>query len=469
MHLMKKIFLLAILLSSQVLHAEPLRGNTAASPLVAVGQTDFPDGATPLILVSEDNGTKWTSVASPDVDGRFVSVACTGNQCTAIGDGAYDDHPLIYTSSDAKRSWQINKNIFGLPADLSSATLSSLNCSGNICIAIGTGAIVPKNESVFPIVLRSEDTGKTWKYIPTPYPRNFLFHTAQISFSGTNCVIAGTVWKEEDGLYYPLILTSHDLGRSWSLVTKIENLPAKQNNLLMNVSCDGSNCVAVGMEANLQAKEIKPLFIYSNDAGQTWSYSNSVQSNMVGAGAFSVNCTGTFCIAGGGRDYVNSPNNASLIWTSKDSGKSWTSPSISGAPLTFVSSTQCEGSSCVAMNTFPAFVATSQDQGLSWKKAEISDPLGLLHIASLSSLSCAGNDCNITGVYYAMAVFRPFFLLSHDHGMTWQFNQNIAWLTELNYFPISLTGSKGEFPIRYFGPDNNDWMKRYVKVPRIEK
>lgn len=469
MHFAKKLFLLILLFSTQLLHAEPLKGSKV-SPLVAVGQAGFPAGEEPLILVSENEGERWSYVPSPEPIGRFVAVSCNGNQCTAIGDGGFDDFPAIYTSSDAKHSWQVNKNISGIPQEISKIRLSNLACVNNVCIAVGDAAILPRNESVFPIILRSEDSGKTWRYVPNLYPRSFLCHNVQISCSGANCAIVGTAWKNE--IYYPYILMSHDSGRSWAVITKIADLPINQHNMLLNVNCDASNCVAVGIQANLITHEMKPLFIYSNDAGKSWSFSKDVESNN-GKGVVSVNCTGSFCIAGGVVAFTKSSKNNSMLWISRDSGKSWTSPSINKL-FTLVNSVRCDDSSCIALNTFPAFVLTSQDKGLSWKEAEISDPFHLMKYASLSSLSCTGNVCSITGEYYLMGIgiVRPFFLLSHDHGMTWRFNQNIDGLpaSELNFFPINLTGSRGEFPIHIFGPfkSEKDWVKRLSSLVKFQ-
>lgn len=51
-------------------------------------------------------------------------------------------------------------------------------------------------------------------------------------------------------------------------------------------------------------------------------------------------------------------------------------------------------------------------------------------------------------------MYPAFFLLSHDHGLTWEYNQNIIGLpqNEFSFFLTNLAGAKGEFPYHAFGP-----------------
>lgn len=476
MDFINKLLFLILLISSTTLHAEQFSGANVASPLIAVGKSGL-DIQQPLILVSDDNGKKWSS-ALPSSEEREESSlllsACNNNQCVAIGNHQFrDPFPLIYTSSDAKHSWHVNTNIEGLPEDLRSVDLSGLSCVGNICIAVGrcgTGS----HEAFAPMILRSEDSGTTWKFIKdisSLYPSDFLFQELSISCSATNCaVVAPTV---KNGTFTPFILTTHDSGHSWTYIDKIANIPAEKNLFLANVNCDGANCVAVGMENNLQQQERKPLFIFSNDAGSTWSYSKEIagfspENNHLFI--TTINCSGTLCVAGGANFGFDSTSNNPLLFTSRDSGKSWAKASL---PISFrqygaINSIQCKGSSCIVLGGYPSFILTSQDKGLSWQKTEMipSHPL-ILVSSSLNSLGCRGNDCLIVGTQYVVGTYHPFFLLSHDHGITWQVNKNISGLpiTELNFVATNVNDSRGDTPYRLFGviKSNLDWLKKLNK------
>ncbi|MHB1948195.1 MAG: WD40/YVTN/BNR-like repeat-containing protein [Gammaproteobacteria bacterium] len=461
---------LFLIFATSILHAEP-----NAKPFIAVGSSGIPVLTMPLVLVSENNGDQWSYIPFPEEEtgGRLISVACHNNQCTALGNGIYP-FPLIYSSSDAMHSWQANKNISELPDDLNYIDMSGMSCVGNVCIAVGRYGASFKRDGLAPILLRSEDSGKSWKFIkdiPSLYPQGYLFQNLTISCSGENCAIAGTAAKND--MYHPFILASHDSGRTWVFIEKIADLTVDcTHNYLANIHCEGTNCIAAGAEMNLNAYESKPLFIYSNDAGRTWIHSKDItglsQKNDKTL-VTTLHCNGTFCIAGGSNHLSESQPQTPSLFISRDSGKSWAYVST---PLTervhgAINSIQCEGPSCIVLGGYPAFILTTQDQGQSWKIIEnIPGQTYLMSNSSLNTLSCKENNCAIAGTLWNMGMYRPFFLLSHDHGITWQVNQNIIGLpiTEYNFFLSNLMGAKSELPYPLFGifktQIQQDWTKK---------
>lgn len=459
MNFAKKLLPLVLLFSSQLLHAEPL---------VAVGRSGFPGMTQPLILVSEDSGKQWKSTISSSMKqlgSTILSAACHDNECIAIGNNEHTAFPLIYTSSNTKKSWQANENIAGLPENLSHVDLSDLSCVSNSCVVVGRYGDHSPDGSYKPMILRSEDTGKTWTFIkdiPSLYPQGYFFQNLTVNCSGTNCAIAATAAKGDldSSTYIPFILTSHDSGNSWSFVDKINNLNENHQNLLANITCNGSNCVAAGMEIDSKISDAKPLFIYSNDNGKTWSHSSKIdglpQANN-DINITTLNCSSELCVAGGANMRSDSDINTPQLFVSRDSGKSWTQASlpIGERKHGTINSIQCEGSSCIVLGGYPAFILTSEDAGGSWQMVEkISDQPSLLDVSSLNTLSCKEKECVIAGTRWDNGMYPAFFLLSHDHGLTWEYNQNIIGLpqNEFSFFLTNLAGAKGEFPYHAFGP-----------------
>lgn len=134
----------------------------------AVGVSYRPDRSNklPLAYISLDGGLHWTlsfdlPLPPGQAQGNLSDVSCVDHVCVAVGT-SFDSNgrnflPLVYTSSDAGKSW-----ILSSPLPLSSGELSSITCDNETCIASGTSANKP-------IVLVSSDFGSNWN-LSTPLP-----------------------------------------------------------------------------------------------------------------------------------------------------------------------------------------------------------------------------------------------------------------------------------------------------------
>ncbi len=467
----KNFSLVCLLLISTILHAEPTKERQTASPLVAVG--NFNSG--PLIIASENDGSKWSFVESPNIGYELKSVSCNGKQCTAIGN-AESEFPLIFTSHDAAHSWQLNKNISGLPINMKSPYLRAMSCVGNICNIVGKYSKEDKRH--LPLLLRSEDSGKTWKFIEIiDYPNIDHFKELNISCSGLTCIVAGQFAMESNDKAMPhyFLLASHDTGRTWTKIDKIRNFPLAENlsNTLNNVSCDGANCVAVGLDLSLWPLETKPFIVYSDDAGKTWTYVSKVwglkpvlSQLLSWMRLVHVNCKDKICVAGGMRidTYPNQFSNKPLLLISRDAGKTWFySPvEISGitAPeMTAIQSLGCSSTHCVVIGEGSKgnFILTSKNSGISWEVTKTipgtSDDFQ--QNARFRAMSCSDKPWVITGDYYNFEtkIGYPFFLISHDDGTTWQFKNDIEMLPQSSFFTLmGLTGSQVNYKDDNFIP-----------------
>ena len=473
MNLIKILIGLSVLFGSSLINAEPLVGvHKNTLPLVAVGDYKQTNEYQPLILTGDRNGAQWTYVPVENT-GSLKSVVCNESQCTAIGKNK-TSLPLIYSSSDAGYSWQVNKNISQLPANMQSSELEDITCVANICIATGCyHTEISAYARNLPLLLRSNDYGKTWKFNQNinDLTDNFTLDSGlKISCSGQTCVsVARNSSNDSSG---PIILVSHDTGQTWKSVKKIENLPADDHKRsLEDVSCDGKNCVAVGVVANSKARTANPIIVYSDNDGDTWNYVCTISGLIPAMGPFtmmsatSINCKDNLCFAGGSRLYplANILSSYPLLLESRDGGKTWSykpvaiaSPSLKGR-YTYISTPSCAGAHCVSVGLYGdmpetnthGFILSSQNSGKSWdviKKIE-GVPIEFMSQAFVSSVSCFDDQCIATGEYKnAQDKYVPMFLVSKNSGVNWQLNQNISLLPQdSNFFLSGLTGSLGLF------------------------
>lgn len=473
MNFVKILIMLCVFFDSSIINAEPLKGvQKNKLPLVAVGEYKQADANQPLILGSDHTGVQWSYVPVENT-GSLKSVVCNDSQCIAIGEDK-TNFPLLFSSNDAAHSWQVNKNISGLPANMQSPKLAVLNCVANICNATGSyRARFDDYSQSLPLLLRSDDYGQTWKFNQniTGLPDNFhLGSDLKISCSGQTCAAVGKN-SFDSSSEQPLILISHDTGQSWTYIKKIENLPEDDHKQsLENVSCDGKNCAAVGVTWNSKARTANPIIVYSDNYGETWNYVKTIWglvpaiSPFTMMGATSINCQNSICIAGGSRAYPLASifGNYPLLLESRDGGKTWcykpvavTTPSLKGK-FTHIGAPSCAGSNCVLVGLHgdipdinqQEYILASQNNGKSWsviKKVEGASE-DFMSKAHLSSASCFDDQCIIAGEYKAQDKYLPIFLVSKNGGMSWQLNQKISSLPQnTDFFLNGLTGGSGMF------------------------
>ncbi|MHB1949153.1 MAG: sialidase family protein [Gammaproteobacteria bacterium] len=478
MDFIKKNVFLVLLLVTSILHAE-----TTKSPLVAVGSYNYNQ---PLVIVSDDDGAKWSFVSVPQDAYELTSVTCNGNQCIALGRGREYDSPSIYISHDAKHSWQVNKNISGLPAGMSSVSLTSISCIANSSICNIAGSYRAEPDPYYhnqPLLLRSEDNGKTWAFVAiNGFPDYAVNLALNLSCSTSLCVAAGgfTEKQSSDDKPTPIVFISHDTGRSWSILDKtLDSLRAANAGsfTINNVSCDGNNCVMVGGDLSLLPHVTKPFIAYTHDAGKSWNVVRNVwglEPAIAELGSWMrlvhVHCKDKLCIAGGMRldQLPNFSSNKPLLLISRDGGKTWGYSPVAVADLslwqvTFIHSLNCEGSQCVALGARESttsrayhFIVASKDGGVSWKVTKVLNPDDKERI-TLQTMGCSGKNCVIAGHYgvFATPEAYPLFMKSHDGGMTWETHKEIEALPKADHYSLnSLTGA-------YHNGIVNDFVARF--------
>jgi photosystem II stability/assembly factor-like uncharacterized protein len=458
MEFIKKIVFLVLFFLTSGLHAE-----TMQSPVVAVGSYNYNQ---PLIIASDDNGAKWSAVAAPEGASELTSVTCHGNDCIALGRGYDYKLPSIYISNDAKHSWQINKNIAGLPNNMGSVSLTGISCIANstICNIAGSYRADDSFYHNRPLLLRSEDNGKSWAFVAVKgFPDEAVNLGLNISCSSAICVAAGIYLEKQasDDLPTPIIFVSRDTGRSWTIMD--ESLDSLRANIgpftINNVSCDGNSCVLVGGDLSQLPHITKPFIAYTHDAGQSWNVVNKVwglEPAVVDLGSWfrllHVNCKENICIAGGMRmdALPNLFSDKPLLLISRDRGRTWGYAPVAVADLsiwqmTWIRSLNCEGSQCVALgvresttNRANHFIVASNNGGLSWKVTQVLNPDDDERL-TLNNLGCSGKDCVVAGSYgtFATPNAYPLFMVSHDGGLTWQTQKEIESLPKANHYSLN--------------------------------
>lgn len=477
----EKIFcLLFSIFFCAVVHAEPIK-KLNPDPIVAVGAFRANDKLNSLIIASGDNGEQWSFVPT-DTKDSLSSVSCYRNQCTAIARSWISNGTSIYSSNDPEHAWQINTNIADLPTN--DVELTSLSCDANICNAAGYTSVDGARITLFS--LRSEDSGQTWKYskmgdlAPYVLPQRFKIHC-----TGQTCVAVATVAMTltPPPIGYPVIFVSSDAGRVWSRVTTIKNFPSGDIGMkgLLNVNCNITNCIAVGFDISAMATS-KPFILKSDDVGKTWKYVKNVYGLIPQVGNLyvlsHVTCADKLCVAGGARENLtsNSYDNKPLLLVSWDGGESWNyspvpiSHSQSNEKSTEIHSLSCVGANCVVVGEGQnIFILSTKNGGINWTVTQTipGTPADFSRNARLRSLTCQDKNCIIAGVYdnYELKKTFPFFLISQDAGMTWQFKKDIAHLPDAeSYYLDALTGSKNDgFANQAKSDSVIDFMKQFAQ------
>jgi hypothetical protein len=248
--------------------------------------------------------------------------------------------------------------------------------------------------------------GTSWSAMPSPNPTgagdDFPQLNAVTCVSATDCTIVGTD--------FTLSNTSNTVveswnGTSWSVVDS-PDVSGANNNTLAGVSCVGADfCMAVGSAVTTSPDE-ETLVEQWN--GSSWSIDTSPSvSGALQTILSSVSCTSsTDCIAVGYSLASSSTEPVFEQWN----GSSWTlgSPATpSGSADNELSSVACAaGDTCVAVgrtyatNSSPAATLAEQFDGTSWSVDTTPNPTGVLG-DFLVSLSCtSATTCYAAGESY---------------------------------------------------------------------
>ena len=400
---------------------------------IAVG--DYFDGSSirrPLLALSKNSGTTWSypdSITAPVFtptntnpfleQGTFWGASCAGSTCIA-GGNYYDTssvrRPLLAVSQDSGATWTYPDSI-ATPVFTPSNTypfnsyglFNAVDCTGNICIAVGNytdGSSIER-----PLLAVSQNSATTWSYpdaITAPvfspsntYPFNGFGVFYRASCSGTTCIAAGSY--SDGSVGRPLLAVSQNSGTTWSypepitapVFTPSNTHPYYGGGQFFGASCNGSTCIAAGDYVDSGFVQ-RPLLAVSHDSGVTWSYPDSITTPVFAPsntnpflrmGIFNgANCSGSLCLAAG--SYIDtSGTRRPLLAVSQDSGVTWSYPdSIAQTVFTPLDS-----------NPFNSF-------------------------GELGGISCIGSTCVVVGDYVDSSfIQRPLLAITQDSGTTWSY------------------------------------------------
>lgn len=382
---------------------------------VAAGK--YGDGASPsiqhpLLAITHDNGSSWkfpASITQPTLNPAFAfgeldSVSCSGLTCVTVGqfqDKLTARYPLLFLSQDGGSSWSSPASIAHPsvnPIYRRNGILFSVSCSGTVCIAGGNyEGIIGGIFASPPLLALSQNGGTSWTFpLATSQPDvtpayNDLGTYKSVSCNGNTCIAGGQYY---DGfIVHPMIAVSQDKGSSWSFpasITQPALTPAYgEAGDFNSVSCSTTTCIAGGnylADPNDPTSK-RPLLALSQDKGITWTFPSEFTSpvltpayNSFGT-ILGVNCNGNICLAVG--SYFNAlPENSlhPLLAVSQDKGSTWTFPaSISQPTLTpafsirSLVSASCNNNICLASGSYTdkaglthPLVAQSRDNGVTW-------------------------------------------------------------------------------------------------------
>ena len=279
----------------------------------------------------------WTSVASSADGTKLVATASPNSSSThllksVLGDG------LIYTSTNSGATWT------PAAAPTNNWNVVAISSDGARIVAV---AGVLHQGSIY----TSIDTGGTWT--PTSAP-SYDWTSVASSADGTKLVAAS--------LYDSLIYTSPDSGASWKRAISTVDFYYTS----VASSANGSKLVAASLGS-----------IYSSaDMGVTWSPLTGAPIPIRAWLSVASSADGTKLVACTDADY-DSPD--SLIYTSADSGATWTRTK---APSNYWSSVTCSAdgtvlAACAGLLKEPEFfweggggveaVYLSTNSGVTWE------------------------------------------------------------------------------------------------------
>ncbi|MDR3442569.1 MAG: sialidase family protein [Legionella sp.] len=379
---------------------------TGALCVAVGGYSDSPsDTQHPLLALTQDNGSSWkfpASITQPTLtpafaNGSLSSTSCSGLICIAVGD--YTDlnsnsHPLLFLSQDGGSNWSSPASIAQpviTPAYNSAGVLQSASCSGTVCIAVGK--YIDINIQQEPLLALSQNSGTTWTYPtattqPTVTPAyNGAGTYNSASCNGNTCIAGGQY--NGGSILQPMIAVSQNKGSTWNFPASITEpvlTPAYGNGGIFNtVSCSATTCIAGG-DYNDATRLLRPMLALSQDKGITWTYPTVFTSPVLtpafaGNGSInSVSCSGDTCLAVGSYSDTSFTAIHPLLAVSQDRGTTWTFPAAVSQPTltpAFSSgaliSASCNKNICLASGSYAdaagqsrPLIAQSIDNGVTW-------------------------------------------------------------------------------------------------------
>lgn len=238
----------------------PLNTGVALTPkLVAVGNYLDTQGVSHGgIAVSADQGLTWIQQVLPIQDGfvqeRLNANSCVGSRCVAVGASLESlgrngtSLPLVRVSEDAGTKWTTQTlERPTLPQGASTGAFEEVSCVDNQCVAVGRYRITQVRRNHLGTAL-SNDGGKTWVQQVLPPPNNFPVFDAilrGISCRQSGCVAVGSYLGKVNPEQFHSVFAITTNKTFWEQT--VQQSPEGMSQQLNAVDCphDGL-CIAVG-------------------------------------------------------------------------------------------------------------------------------------------------------------------------------------------------------------------------------
>jgi hypothetical protein len=317
-------------------------------------------------------------------------ISCQNGNCVAGGSYhqyASCNYPLFLTSQDKGNHWSL-VNISNLPYIKNDCVYpEAMTCQEQTCIAVGKHSKPFTWMSNDPLLLTSQNSGKNWSYLGNTRIRDLPLtiknsDTHDVACEKNTCLVAGS-YKKNDGTdyRYPMILISKDEGRTWAFLKNLPSIPVGQRAELQKISCYENHCAAAGIVAQ---EKSSLLLLVSHDLGKSWSLVKTLTAWPTDAklkSIVSLTCFEKGCILTGAlhdtSDHAEPYDSRGFFLVTKSNASEWTfTQRVSGLPLTnsniSLYQTQCMKEVCYSVGAYDKgysyypLILKSIDGGYTW-------------------------------------------------------------------------------------------------------
>ena len=248
------------------------------------------------IWVSTNSGGTWTQTSAPGAGWVLVTSSADGNKLVAFG-----TLRSFYTSTNAGATW-ISNNVPVVGGKWDSLVSSADGCK--------LAVMSQQSVELGPLLLTSTNSGATWK--TNNLPAGGFWKPVALSADGTRLIVAGLG-----------ICLSTNFGETW---TSTNSLPSEAAAIVS--SADGAKLAAICGQ----------LIFISTNLGMTWVQTGAPPTNWISM-ASSADGSRLVAVAVTGGSYSLPPYVVDgPIYTSTNSGATWTSNNVPGQNWTCVAS-----------------------------------------------------------------------------------------------------------------------------------
>ena len=274
-----------------------------ASDCWAVGAQEPTGNQGPQTLAEHWDGSRWSVVPTPAVDGYLFSVTCSASgDCWAVGDSVEGQgNPLngIIYHWDGSQWSQIATPSSGQTYD----QLESVSCTNSSnCWAVGSAGPNQIQYNFLPGIaptvigtsaLIEHWNGSAWSVVPdaSSPPGSGQYLTGVTCTGSTNCWTVGSSMDANGNPSTSLV--EHWDGSTWSPTTSLD--PTTPANILTSVTCvTSSECWATGATNSASGQNETPTPFIESWNGTSWSVQPS--PNVMAFGYLG----GLSCVRGSG-------------------------------------------------------------------------------------------------------------------------------------------------------------------------